>query len=189
MVEWANLPLIPDSLKASAETLRYAGGREWRQEVDGGWVNLVDATHTLASPQSIVGGTKTLYTVDGLGAATDLRYGRRMATDAWAGNAFAPRSVGDCYTIRLTFTLAPTTTASGQSVEVDLGIGTGWNTNVFSQIIPIVKAQGVADLFSIVVPIFCLEMFGNHGGRFYITPSHDCDIYGKAIFIQRTFAP
>lgn len=121
MVEWANLPVIPDSLKASAETLRYAGGREWRQEVDGGWVNLV--------------------------------------------------------------------TASGQSVEVDLGIGTGWNTNVFSQIIPIVKAQGVADLFSIVVPIFCLETFGNHGGRFYITPSHDCDIYGKAIFIQRTFAP
>lgn len=169
--------------------LLQADGREWQQEVDGGWVNLVDATHTAENPQSIDGGTKTLYTVDGLSPVTDQRYARRLAMDSWASNTFAPRSVGDAYMIRLTFTLTPTSTASGQRLEVDLGIGSGWNTNVFAQTTAIVKAQGVSDLFSIVVPIFCLETFGNHGGRFYLTPSHDCDIHGKAIFIQRTFAP
>jgi hypothetical protein len=189
MIDWRALAQIPENLKAGAQRIVYAGGKEWIDDVDGGWVNLVDATHTQASPQAITGGTKTHYTVDGLGAATDQRYGRRLALGAWDDSTFAPRNVGDAYTIRLTFTLSPTSTASGQSLEVDLGIGSGWNTNVFAQTIPIIKSQGVSDLFSVIVPIFCLETFGNFGGRFYLTPSHDCTVYGKAIFIQRTFAP
>ena len=189
MIGWDGLSALPDRLKDQGELLVYADGEEWRQEIDGGWVNLVDAEHAEESKQAITGGVKTLYTVDGLSPVTDTRYARRLSGNVWEANTFAPRAVGDCYTVRLTFRLETKSNASGQRVEVDLGIGDDWAINVYSTNFPIIKASGVSALFSITVPIFCIETFGRFGGRFFLAPSHDCEIYQKAIFIQRTFAP
>jgi len=189
VVDWSRLSTMPQALKDDAVALAYADGQEYLYPLNGGWVNIADGQHTVGSPQAIVGGTKTHFTADGLGATTDRRFNRKLSPDVWEGSTFAPRSVGDAYTVRLTFLLSTSSNTSGQFIDVSLGIGSGWNTIVAQVRDPLVKSQGVVDFFTISLPIFCLETFGNFGGRFYLTPSHDCTVWNKAVFIQRTFAP
>ena len=188
-INWLELPEANEDSKRSAEMLiRTADGVERRTDYDGGWLNIVDATHTQASPQTVTAGVSTALTIDGLGAATETNYRRGVSTEVWDGNVFKPAAVGECYMVRVTMNVAKAT-SNATTLELDLGIGADFATQIVSDVRPLTKGQDVVDKINFVFPIFCLDAFGLQGGQFTLLASQSITVWAKAIFIQRTFTP
>lgn len=155
-----------------------------------GWVNIADSQYTVGAPLTVLSGVKTQLTINGLGAATTRAYADGMHSDVWSDNRFKPFALGEAYNLRVTCTIAKSTSGTGHYVVFDADIGTDVAPFLSaSQSVPLVKGQGVATLLTIAAPFFCLDTFGRNGARLFITPSTDITIWGAAIFIQRTFTP
>lgn len=188
MIDWRRIKDLPTRLRSTARALVHVDGDDYLMPFDGGWVNYADATHTVGSPQEIAGAATGQYTVDGSGAGTNTEFAGRMGAAVWQNSTLSPAMFGDCYTLRLTCSVSQDAVGTGHYIDFILRIGTGYAQNASQYRWPLIKGQGVTDLVSIVLPIFTLGTFGLSGGRLYIAPSHDVSIWGKALFIQRTFA-
>lgn len=187
-IEWDELP---DSRRVEgfrAELLARIGNEEARVPFNGGWLNYADATHTEGSPEAIAADTPTQLTIDGAGASSVDEYRRGVNTDVWSDNTFRPASIGETYIIRVTMKVAKST-SSDTTVELDLGIGSGYSTIIADERKPLTKGQGVTDNLSFVFPVFCLGTFGLNGGRFFINATNGITVWSKAIFVQRMFTP
>lgn len=188
-INWPEIPSATEDQKRAADLLiRTDDGRELRTGYDGGWLNIADATHDVDNKQAISADTSTLMTIDGEGDTTENRYRRGLDLDVWSDDTFRPRAVGEAYMVRITMRAAKAT-SQDTTIELDLGIGTGFATIISDERRPMTKAQGVGDVLSFVYPIFCLETFGTFGGRFFIRASRNITVWNKAIFIQRTHSP
>lgn len=155
-----------------------------------GWVNIADGQYTAGSPRAITAGTKAQVTIDSLGGATNRAYADGLHNDVWDDNRFKPAALGETYNIRLTCTMAQSSSGTGHYVTFDADIGTDQAPFVSaSQSVPLLKGQGVDTVVTISAPFFCLDTFGRNGARLFITPSVDITAWGFAIFIQRTFTP
>ena len=155
-----------------------------------GWVNIADGQYTSDAPLAVTAEAKTQIAIDGLGAATNRAYANGMHSDVWSDNRFKPSAVGEVYTVRLTLTVAQSSSGSGHFATFDADIGTDVAPFIAaSQSIPLIKGQGVVTLITIAAPFFCLDTFGQRGARLYLTPSVGVTLWGAAIFIQRTFKP
>ena len=171
-----------------AEMMVLLDGEEVRAPFNGGWLNYADATHTQGSPQAVTSGVSTLLSIDGNGGATEQRFRRGINTDVWSSNTLRPAALGEAYMVRVTMRVAKAT-SNDTTIELDLGIGTDWATIIADERKPLTKGQGVTDNLSFSFPIYCLDTFTRHGGRFYLLASQNVTVWGKSIFIQRTFTP
>ena len=160
-----------------------------RQGMGLGWLWYTDSVHTTSNRQAITAGTRTLITIDKLGAATDTRFQDGIPLETYDNNTLYPQAVGETYSLRLQFKISPTASATGQYINIELDIGDGGSVIVYNQTRPTAKGQGVTDLVTLPIPIFCLETFFANGGKFYIIPSVGIDLWDKAIFIQRVSQP
>lgn len=156
----------------------------------GGWAYYSDTAHTSASPQSITAGTRTLFTVDGLGATTVTDYLATVPSDVWEnGNILNPSEVGERYLVRVDVMIIPTTVTQNEYVTLQLDIGSGSQINIVEKRLPMQKGAGSAHAFSETITIFCLDTFKANGGKFYLTPTTDVTVFDRAISIERTFSP
>jgi hypothetical protein len=153
-----------------------------------GWVYEADSAHTTGSRQTIAAGTRTLFTVDGLGGTTEESFSGTLPTDIWGTNTINPEAVGEVYMTRVGVTIAPTVVGDGY-VELELDIGSGSQINILDRRLSLQKGSGIPHGFSAGFPIFCLTTFNNNGGKFYLTPSINVEVWNKSIFLQRTFSP
>lgn len=155
-----------------------------------GWVNITDSQYTQAAPRSIIAGTRAQITIDGLGAATNRAFAAGLGLDVWSGDRFRPAAMGEAYNLRLTLTIAKSTSSGGDYAQIEADIGTDAAPFISAaQSLPLVKASGAPTIATISAPFFYLDTFGRNGARIFITPSVDVTIWGAAIFIQRTFQP
>lgn len=187
-IEWDELP---DSRRVEgfrAELVARIGDTESRVPFNGGWLNYADATHTEGSPQAVTADTSTLLTIDGEGGTSEQEYRRGITTDVWSGNTFSPSAVGESYLVRVTMKVSKAT-SNDTTLELDLAIGDGYGIIIADERRPLTKGQGITDNLSFTFPIFCLDTFGRYGGRFFLLATENVDVWGKSIFIQRTFTP
>ena len=187
-IDWDSIPEAGMGEGFHADLLAYSEGKEQRVPFNGGWINYADAAHTQGDPQSITASTLTLLTIDGLGATSTQRFRRGLSPGLWSDNTLKPNSVGESHLVRVTMQAAKDT-GSDTTLELDLGIGSSWATIIANERKPLTKGQGVTDNLSFTFPVFCLETFGQAGGRFFINASQDVSIWAKAIFVQRLFTP
>lgn len=169
------------SYKATREQVRQGMGL--------GWVWYTDSQHTSAAKQSITADTRTLITINKLGAATETRFRDGIPVETYNSNTLFPQAVGETYELRLQFKISPTASSAGEYIVVDLDIGDGGSVLIYESTRPLAKGQGVTDFVTLPIPIFCLETFFANGGKFYITPSVGIQLWDKAIFIQRVSQP
>lgn len=153
-----------------------------------GWVYYKDSVYDNASRLSITSGTRTLFSVDGLGSGTETSYRDTLPTDLWDSNTINPSAVGEAYSVRMGFEAAPTVTGDGY-IEVQLDIGSGSEINIVESRLTLQKGSGVTHKFSYTASIFCLTTFNTNGGKIYLTPSINCEIWDKNIYLQRTYSP
>jgi hypothetical protein len=177
--------------KSGAMVLGVSGGRDVQLPyIQAGWANYADSQYTSGAPLAIAAGAKTQLTINGAGAATNTAYANGMPADVWSGNRFRPSGLGEAYNVRITATVTQSSSGAGHYVTFDADIGTDETPFMSaSQSIPLIKGQGVPTLVTLAAPFFCLDTFGRNGARFYLTPSVDVQVYGAAVFIQRTFKP
>lgn len=187
-INWSVIPEAKHSEGSKADQVVLLNGEEYRTPFNGGWINYADATHTAESPQSVTAETYTLLTIDGIGATSEQRFRRGVLDGVWSDNTIKPEAVGEAYVVRVTMNIAKSS-SSDTTVELDLGIGAGFSTIIADERKPLTKGQGVTDKLSFVFPIYCLETFNLYGGRFYLLASQNVTVWGKSIFIQRTFTP
>lgn len=148
-----------------------------------------DNAHTSGSPQSITGGARTQFTVNALGATTDVRYLADADSGVFASSVIVPNAVGDAFLLRMGLTVVPSSVSQGEYVEVQLDIGDVSEINIVTDRIELTKGIGVTHVKTLSFPIFCLDTFVANGGRIYLTPSIDITVYDKTIFLQRTYLP
>jgi hypothetical protein len=153
-----------------------------------GWVYEADSAHTTGSRQTIAAGTRTLFTVDGLGGTTEESFSGTLPTDIWGTNTINPAAVGEAYSIRIGLSVAPVSGGVGY-VELQLDIGSGSEINILERRLALQKGVGETHIFSVGLPIFCLATFNTNGGKFYLRPSGNVEVWGKSIFLQRTYSP
>lgn len=152
----------------------------------GGWGNYTDATHTIGSPQSVISSTRTLVTIDGAGGATNTEYINDLPSNLWSSNKIHPETIGETYLIRISLIVDPATGSSNHYMDIELDIGGGIGVIAgHTQIL--IKAS--ASRYTITLGIFCLSTFVANGGEIYVTPSVNCDIYGKEIYLNRIYKP
>jgi hypothetical protein len=192
---WPSIRPSNVSERVGVETIIFKDGVPLRAPYNGGWVNLVDSEYPGVGEdeetgrEAIDADETVQYTVDGLDPATNVEYCGCLGPNVWQDSVFSPAAIGDTYMIRLTFTASSLTSATGQFLNVTLGIGADYETVVADVSVALNKGQDVDTLVSVVLPIFCLDTFCLQGGKFFITPSNDIEIWNKAIFIQRTYHP
>jgi len=153
-----------------------------------GWIYQADSLHTTGSRQTISAGTRTLLTVDGLGATTEEGFSNTLPVDLWDTNTINPAAIGEVYSLRLGMSVAPTVVGDGY-IELQLDIGSGSQINILNRRLSLQKGNGVEHAFSDGFPIFCLATFNTNGGKFYITPSINVEVWNKSLFLQRTYSP
>lgn len=153
-----------------------------------GWVYYKDSVHTDDSRQTIAATTRTLFTVDGLASSTETSYRDTLPTDVWSSNTINPAAIGESYSIRIDIRVAPTVTGDGY-IELDLDIGSGSPIKIVESRQDLQKGNGITHKFTAGFPIFCLTTFNTNGGKFYLTPSINCEVWNRGVFIQRTYSP
>jgi len=153
-----------------------------------GWIFEADSVHTTGSRQTILAGVRTLFTVDGLGGTTEESFSDTLPTDLWDTNTINPAAVGEVYSTRVGINIAPTVVGDGY-VELELDIGSGSQIIILDRRLTLQKGSGVTHGFSAGFPIFCLATFNTNGGKFYLTPSINVEVWNKSIFLQRTYSP
>lgn len=114
-----------------------------RPSAIGDWGFWSDSQHTDGSPQVISAGTRTLFTVDTLGATTETSYLADADSGIFSGNAINPVSVGDAFNLRLGLFVVPQQVSQGEYVEVELDIGSGSEINILFDRIDLSKGVGV----------------------------------------------
>lgn len=184
---YGGTPLSSDETIIVSEGVAYRATMQQMRRADGrGWVNIADAAHTEVSPQSITSGNRTLLTLDALGATTNYDYRDGIPTDVWSGDKFHAQASGETYMLRLTMIVDPATGASGNYLDLEVDIGSPIG-QIYQTVTPLLK--GAASRFSFAIPIFALNTFLANGAEFYVTSNVNCDIWGKALFIQRMSQP
>jgi len=153
-----------------------------------GWIYEADSVHTTGSRQTISADTRTLFTVDGLGGTTEEGFSNTLPVDLWDTNTVNPAATGEVYQVRIGIQIAPTVVGDGY-VELELDIGSGSQIIILDRRLSLQKGSGIAHGFSAGFPIFCLATFNTNGGKFYITPSINVEVWNKNIFLQRTYSP
>lgn len=193
--DWPWFPPYNGTPSAAAEVPLWENGRVYRatqaqmRRADGrGWLWYTDATHTAASKQSISADARTLFTVDGAGAATDTRFRDGLPVSVWASNTLQPQAAGESYSLRLQYKAQPAVSGAGEYITLQLDIG-GTLATIYEETRPILKGSSVVSSFVYAIPVFCLETFFANGGQFYVTPSANITLWDKAIFILRTSQP
>lgn len=154
-----------------------------------GWAYYADAEYTSGSPLSILANTRTQITVDGLGATTETDYLETVPETVWDNAAIWPSATGEAYLLRIGLTIVPQEVTSNEYASLQLDIGGGSQIVIAEKRLALQKGLGNAHLFSEALPIFCLATFNANGGRLYIEPTLDVQLYGASLFIQRTFSP
>jgi hypothetical protein len=193
---WQWFPEYKGALANGDEFIVMKGGKAYRasreqvrQGMGLGWVWYTDSVHTSDSRQTITADTRTLITIDQLGAGSEIRFKDGIPAETYSNNTLYPQAVGETYELRLQFKLSPTASSGGEYIVVDLDIGSGAPDLIYEEARALVKGQSVTDPIMLTIPIFCLEKFFFNGGKFYITPSIGIELWDKAIFIQRVSQP
>lgn len=180
-------PLSSDEVILVSEGVVYAARVSQLRQSDGrGWINISDSEHTEASPQAVSKDTRTLLTLDALGATTNYTYRDGLHQDTWSNDTFFAQEVGETYLLRPSFIVDPATGASGNYLEIELDIGAPVGV-IFQFTVPLIKND--PSRFSFTIPTFALDTFLANGAKFYVTPNVNCDIYDKALLIQRMSRP
>jgi len=191
--DWDWFPPYKGTPLATDEAIVVSGGvaykatlRQLRQADGRGWINISDSEHTQGSPQAVSSGVRTLLTLDALGPTTNYEYRDGLPVDAWSGDTFFVQASGETYLLRPSFIADPETGASGNYLEIELDIGAPVGV-IFQFTVPMIKND--PSRFSFSIPTFALDTFLANGGKFYVTPNVNCDIYDKALLIQRMSQP
>lgn len=160
------------------------------QRVDyGGWMFWKDSLHTEASPQVVTSGTRTLFTVDGLHSSTVTSYRNLIPENLFSGSAMWPPSAGESYTVRLDLSIVRNSVSQNEYMDVVLDIGDQTPLEIVSHRVDLVRGSGNVHDITLVFPVFTAAPFVNNGGRFYMTPTDEVEVYSKAILLRREYAP
>lgn len=191
--DWDWFPPYKGTPLSSDEVIVMSGGiahralvSQLRQSDGRGWINISDSEHTAESPQEVEADQRALLTLDALGATTNYTYRDGLPVSAWSGNKFYAQETGETYLLRPSFVVVPATGASDNHMDIELDIGSPIGT-IFQTMVTL--AKGTPSRFSFAMPTFALETFFANGAEIYVTPNVDCEIYGKALLIQRMSRP
>ncbi len=152
-----------------------------------GWAFYTEGTAiTQGTAQAITASTRTQLLNDGLGGATHAGQIQNMIVP-WSSNTLNVE-LNCAYNVRLTFKGQIASGAAGQYfvAELDIGgaIGVTWaGTTVFA------KGTGIEHAFEFSIPLFARSTFVANGGKFYITPSVDMDLWDARILVGRVYQP
>ena len=154
-----------------------------------GWVFFADSEHTDGNRQVIPSDTRTLFTIDRLGATNNEEYACSIPSDIWDGttHTFHPTGRGDTYTLR--FDLDLTVTENGNSYllfQLDIG-NSPTQINIVERRIGLDRGQNVTQAVSFAFPIFCLDTFLANGAKFYMEANKNIEVWNKRVFIERNF--
>lgn len=157
-----------------------------RDTFDSGWALYADAATALeANAISLTAGVRTQLTIDAGAGSITSHIGNSGI--AWSGNAHTGATVGDSWTWRLTLR-AKKAGGSTSYLLVDQDISAGAGT-IIAMAENAIRSDNQAQTFTFLFAGYSLETFVANGMRFYITPSQNCQIWGKSVFIRRDYNP
>ena len=152
-----------------------------------GWAFYTEGTAiTQGTAQAITGDARTQVLLDGLGGATHAGQIQEMIVP-WSSDTLNVEL--DCaYNVRLTFKgqIASGTGGHYFTAELDIGgaIGVTWSgTSLFP------KGANEEHAFEFSIPLFARSTFVSNGGKFYITPDTDMDLWDARILVGRVYQP
>lgn len=149
-----------------------------------GWANYADSQYTALAPRSILSGARTQLTNNTGGASTNTTY-LNENQELWDNDAIRPIAIGDAFDVRVTFSLTAETNDKDVTLEMDIGSGTP--IIIYSETRRMLKSGGAVNSFAFSIPTYSLDTFLANGGKLYITPTSNIQLYGLNIFIVKTF--
>jgi hypothetical protein len=152
-----------------------------------GWAFYTEGTAiTQGTAQAITAVTRTQLLNDGLGGATHAGQIQNMIVP-WSSNKLNVEL--DCaYNVRVTFKGQIASGASGQYFTIDLDIG-GAIGITWAATIVFAKGTAIEHAFEFSIPLFARSTFVANGGKFYITPSVDMDLWDARVLVGRVYQP
>ena len=154
----------------------------------GGWAQYQDSVYTDVARETVNLEVRTPYTVDGLLPASNTDHLDTVPSTIWNGITMQPNMVGEAFSARIDFKAAPNAAGDGY-LTFELDIGSGASIDIVQRRFQFSKGSGITHDFSAGFPIFALDTFLANGGKFYLTSSINCEIWGRRLFIQRTYRP
>jgi len=151
-----------------------------------GWKFYLDGQYTSGSPRSILAGTKTQVTIDGMLETTGHPIG---LPDCWniATNRLIASALNGFGIVRFALTGA-TTHNQVSKIEFELDAG-GVAGVIYRETLVFSRGQNQPQSFNIVMPLFCGPDFIANGGILYITPEHTGTFWEFAITAVQIYTP
>ena len=166
---------------------KYSNGTNWiNDELERGWVEIVDTTYTSGSPKTYAADTRTLFEIHA--DTTNSDYSPTGDASWWDGvnYIFQPTVLGAYYEIRLNMIIDNFTADRDIKIELDIGGSVGV---VYAKNIRLSKVTAAQEE-SVVIPVYTLSTFIANGGKFYITPSGtSVDIHDVTLVIFKQWNP
>lgn len=151
-----------------------------------GWEWFADSQYTAGSPLSLASATETQIT-NNRASASLTTYKPTTASPWWdaSDSILLPDELGGMYVNRISFTLVPAATNQFFSIRFR-AVATG--SILFEQTFTLPKGAGVANIYSVDVPIFYGTALAS-GGRFYIESSGPASMYDISCYIRKKWRP
>jgi len=167
-------PLFPVTRRVSLRDLRGDGWAYYQDDGSGG-------------AQAIADGSTVQLTVNGDGGSTNKTFLPVGVTDLWANDKITPENIGDCFMGRLDFEATPT--GANVYFEISLDIGDPTPIVILNDVELFPKGSGVAQPFSLPLPLFSLVTFLGNGGKLALTAfGGSISVAEKALLVHRTYA-
>jgi len=153
-----------------------------------GWAQYEDSVYTSSNKLAVTAGTRTMITIDGLGANTNKSYLPSGVSDFWdaTNSEITPENIGDSYDVRFDFVADPGQTTESVLVELDIGDG---NPSIVIVSTNAAFPESQEQPMSVNFSIFSLATFVANGGKIYVTPTSNFDFWDFSVFIKRDFSP
>jgi hypothetical protein len=178
----AEVPIVKDGVPLRAP---YIGKGAWVIFADAEYPGVGEDEET--GREEIDGGVTTHYTVDGLADGTNTNFIGDLPAGVWDDSVFLP-ALGEVYMIGITLKAAALVDETGKFLAFNLGVGETHEDLVSEVIFPLTKGEDAETIVSVSFPVVVTGDLVD-GGKIFITPSHDVEIWDKQIFIHRTYRP
>jgi hypothetical protein len=177
--------ITPSSVTPGVGVLRKLGTSELTYEpVVTGWSQHADDQYTVSAKRTIGSATRTLVTINDLGAPTNanLPVGASAFWNAGA-HKVVPGNSNDAYMIRLCFSVESSGGGTGDRyLEIDLDVG--GTTGVIVQNGHLLRTGSAQRMHSNFLTVAEADFVAN-GGQFYITTSHSMNFWDFKLLISR----
>jgi hypothetical protein len=145
------------------------------------------AAEVVGDAVAIAADTRTLLTIDGLGAQTETRWKGTLPANVWTGNVHNIEAIGQAFGVLVEFSVQKTAVSTDALLQFTMDIGSDpldtESIVIFQRDHLLTKAQDTEQHISQFWDGYGKETFLANGARYYVECNEAIELWGAEIYI------